>query len=285
LQLKKFRRVYVEITGFCGLNCPFCPPKTRTSIKIPLDKFNTLCKQLHSLTNELSFHLLGDPLTLFDLESYLDIAQIYGLGVSITTAGVHIERHARLLKNHKAVRQINFSLNSFHGQNLSKNFSTYIGNILNFCMEVSVNCDRFVNMRLWNGSNERCDEQFREQAIGKIEDFFKVSICKNSKRIRVAPKVIVDFNDYFEWPSRLEQNQIKSGFCLGLSDHFGILSDGTVVPCCLDHAGCINLGNAFETDILSILSSSRAVDIMEGFAGGVAVEELCQKCSYRTRFL
>jgi Iron-sulfur cluster-binding domain len=236
------------------------------------------------MTDELSLHLMGDPLTCNNLEDYLDIAFSHGLGTNITTSGSLIVRHSKTLKSHKAIRQINFSINSFQGQNSSKNLAAYIEPILNFCKEASLNCDRFINMRLWNGLGKQKDNEFRAEAIKQIEEFFKVRIETKSKRTRVAPKVIVDFDDYFEWPS-LDGGSVKNGFCLGLSDHFGILSDGSVVPCCLDYAGCIKLGNAFEEDILSILSSNRAVAIAEGFVNGVAVEELCQKCSYRARFL
>ena len=44
------------------------------------------------------------------------------------------------------------------------------------------------------------------------------------------------------------------------------------------------LGNAFETPIRDILSTERAVKILEGFDKRVAIEELCQKCGYARRF-
>jgi len=63
-----------------------------------------------------------------------------------------------------------------------------------------------------------------------------------------------------------------------------VLVDGTVVPCCLDGEGRISLGNILERDFDDILNSKRARDIYEGFSGRKAVEELCRKCGYRTRF-
>ncbi|WP_312712672.1 SPASM domain-containing protein, partial [Proteiniclasticum ruminis] len=70
----------------------------------------------------------------------------------------------------------------------------------------------------------------------------------------------------------------------GLKDQVGILTDGTVVPCCLDGEGIINLGNISEQSFFSILSSERAVNLAEGFSRRIAVEELCRKCGYRKRF-
>ncbi|HQJ60857.1 MAG TPA: SPASM domain-containing protein, partial [bacterium] len=69
-----------------------------------------------------------------------------------------------------------------------------------------------------------------------------------------------------------------------LRDQIGILVDGTVVPCCLDSEGSIALGNINTQDFSSIIESERAEAIYEGFSSRNAVEDLCRKCGYRTRF-
>ena len=73
-------------------------------------------------------------------------------------------------------------------------------------------------------------------------------------------------------------------FCYGLKDHFGILCDGTVIPCCLDREGTLALGNIFEQDIQTILQSDRALHMVQGFRNRKASEELCRKCGYARRF-
>ena len=73
-------------------------------------------------------------------------------------------------------------------------------------------------------------------------------------------------------------------FCYGLRDQIGILCDGTVVPCCLDHDGDLALGNLLETDLETILNSDRARTIYQGFQHRFAAEELCRKCGYARRF-
>lgn len=47
----------------------------------------------------------------------------------------------------------------------------------------------------------------------------------------------------FSWPDKSLQPKHQQLFCRGLRDHIGVLCDGTVVPCCLDHEGDIPLGN------------------------------------------
>ena len=73
-------------------------------------------------------------------------------------------------------------------------------------------------------------------------------------------------------------------FCYGLRDQIGVLCDGTVVPCCLDHEGDLALGNLMETPLDVILESPRAKAMFDGFAAGRAAEELCRKCGYARRF-
>ena len=73
-------------------------------------------------------------------------------------------------------------------------------------------------------------------------------------------------------------------FCYGLRDQIGVLCDGTVVPCCLDHEGDIALGNLLTDDMEDILNSPRVQAICQGFQNGKAVEELCRKCGFARRF-
>jgi hypothetical protein len=57
-----------------------------------------------------------------------------------------------------------------------------------------------------------------------------------------------------------------------------------VVPCCLDQNACINLGNTNTTQISDILNSNRVKEFKMVLENNIVVEELCQKCEYRTRF-
>ena len=75
-----------------------------------------------------------------------------------------------------------------------------------------------------------------------------------------------------------------SVFCYGLKDHFGVLCDGRVIPCCLDREGVIELGNIFTDDLNAVLHSDRAVALREGFKNRKATEKLCRKCGYARRF-
>ena len=81
-----------------------------------------------------------------------------------------------------------------------------------------------------------------------------------------------------------KREEYRHGYCYGLKDQLAILVDGTVVPCCLDDEGSMKLGNIFEQSLDDIINGERARRIIEGFQKRIAVEELCQKCSYKNQF-
>ncbi|MBQ3504507.1 MAG: SPASM domain-containing protein, partial [Oscillospiraceae bacterium] len=94
----------------------------------------------------------------------------------------------------------------------------------------------------------------------------------------------LEYGDKFDWPDLSAPEGTKQVFCYGLRDQIGILCDGTVVPCCLDHEGNLSLGNLHHQTLEEILESARAKAIYEGFQHHQASEELCRKCGYARRF-
>ena len=52
-----------------------------------------------------------------------------------------------------------------------------------------------------------------------------------------------------------------------MREQIAILVDGTVVPCCLDHEGIINLGNVKDQSLEDILQGKRARELYNGFTG------------------
>ena len=103
--------------------------------------------------------------------------------------------------------------------------------------------------------------------------------------VHLQSRLYVHFDGQFTWPHLELPSLGTSGTCYGLQSHCGILSDGTVVPCCLDKEGTINLGNIRDQSLSEILNSPRARKLRSGFARGQLVEPLCQRCNYIQRFI
>ncbi len=104
------------------------------------------------------------------------------------------------------------------------------------------------------------------------------------KGIKIAERVFINQDYEFQWPALHEEEDDGKGFCHGLRNQAGILANGTVIPCCLDGEGIINLGNINNDSFSNIIEGERATNIVDGFSKRVAVEELCRKCGYRKRF-
>ncbi len=286
----KFYRIYIELTNVCGLSCSFCPTKELPSQQMDLDFFESVIIQAKAYTKEIACHVVGDPLTQSNLSEYLDIIHKYGLKAILTTSGYFLKKHSYDTLFHPCVKQINISLNSFNKNDTSLTFEQYITPVLDLCKSKLEREEKlFINLRVWNLDEMMSERDFNETLFSKLSNEFSVTLDLDNiynekpKSIRLDNKILVHFDNYFEWPS-LNNKNYGDGTCQGLQSHIAILASGKVVPCCLDCDGVIELGDLHEESLDHILSNRRATNMIEGFKEGKAVEELCQKCSYKERF-
>ncbi len=286
----KFYRIYIELTNVCGLSCSFCPTKELPAKQMDLEFFESIISQSKQNTKEIACHVVGDPLTQSNLEDYLDIIHKYDMKAMLTTSGYFLKKHSYDTLFHPCVKQINISLNSFNKNDTSLTFEQYINPVLHLCKEkLKREEELFINLRVWNLDEMMSERAFNETLFSKLSSVFDASLELDTiykvrpKSIRVASKILVHFDNYFEWPS-LNNKNYGDGTCQGLQSHIAILASGKVVPCCLDCDGIIELGDLHEDSLESILKSKRTVSMLDGFKEGKAIEELCQKCSYKDRF-
>lgn len=286
----KFYRIYIELTNVCGLSCSFCPTKGLPSKEMDLAFFETVIKQAQAYTREIACHVVGDPLTQSNLHAYLDIIHKYGLIAMLTTSGYFLKKHSNNTLFHPCVKQINISLNAFNKNDTSLTFEQYIRSILALCeAKLERKEELFINLRVWNLDEMMSERIFNETLLFKFSETFDTSLSlekvyeERPKSIRLASKILVHFDNYFEWPS-LKNKNYGHGTCQGLQSHIAILASGKVVPCCLDCDGIVELGDLHENTLAEIVTSKRARAMLNGFKEGKAVEELCQKCSYKDRF-
>ncbi|WP_309496895.1 radical SAM/SPASM domain-containing protein [Sulfurovum sp.] len=286
----KFYRIYVELTNVCGLTCSFCPTKSLPSKEMDLEFFDDVMRQAKVYTKEIACHVVGDPLTQSNLGDYLDIIHKHGLKAMLTTSGYFLKKHSYETLFHPCVKQINISLNSFNKNDTTITFEQYIKPILALCdAKLAREEELFINLRVWNLDEMMSERTFNDTLFKRLSLGFNVGLDMDSiyqerpKSIRLAAKILIHFDNYFEWPS-LNNKNYGHGTCQGLQSHIAILANGTVVPCCLDCDGIVELGNLHKSGLNEILGSKRPVNMLEGFKEGKATEELCQKCSYKDRF-
>jgi len=286
----KFYRIYIEITNICGLKCSFCPTKALQDKRMNLEFFESIIKQAKAFTSEIACHVVGDPLTLSNLKEYLDIIHRYNMRTVLTTSGYFMKKHGYETLFHPSVKQINISLNAFNKNDTSFTFEQYMKPIMDFCHEkIKRKEESFINLRMWNLDEVMSEEHFNLKLFEMLNREFNKEIKlkdlnpKEKKNIRLGYKVLLHFDNYFEWPS-LSNTNYGHGRCQGLTSHIGILADGKVIPCCLDNDGIIELGDLNRESLEEVLKSKRATEMIDGFKNGFCSEELCLRCSYKERF-
>lgn len=281
----KFKKAYIEITNICGLECSFCPTKNNKTATMSLDFFQKILYDLQPFTKEIYLHVMGDPLILSNLNSYLDIAHKLNFKVNITTSGYYLSKHQNIF--HKSLKQINISLNSFNKNSMKITFDEYMDAVFNLCKKREDD-NVFINLRLWNLDENGSENAFNTKIYKKLSEFFDIQfpndiLINPPKSIRLDKKILLHFDKYFEWPSLLSSHN-SDGFCHGLSAQIAILADGRVVPCCLDSEGVIELGNLHVNTLQEILNTKRVQDIQQSFKNNIAHEELCKKCTFKDKF-
>ena len=282
-----YSRAYIEITNICNRSCSFCPGTIRPLRRMSLSEFDTVTDRLLGVTEYLYYHVMGEPLTHPNLPAFIRLAKEKGFKSAITTNGTLLPSRGRELID-AGVYKVNISVHSFEDGEDSAAHGRYLDNILDFADEASKNGVLTV-LRLWNldghgealgGNNDRTLNYLRARFPDTDETPWKFS----PRGARMRDKLHLEYGDRFEWPDMEADDRGSGVFCYGLKDHFAILCDGRVVPCCLDREGVITLGNIFDTPANEILSSPRAAAMREGFQRRCATEELCRRCGYARRF-
>ena len=243
-----------------------------------LADFSHIADSLTPLTDYVYLHVMGEPLTHPDLCDFISTASAKGLKVAITTNGTLLKRRGRELIS-SSLYKVNISVHSFEDGD-DESYYSYLSEIADFA-ELASSYGILTVLRLWN---EGCDEGRNGRTLSYLEERLPYEWKWGARGARIRHKLHLEYGERFEWPDPSATDNGDGVFCYGLSDHFGILCDGTVIPCCLDREGVIALGNALTDDLSSILTSERVVKIREGFKQRCAVEELCRRCGYATRF-
>ena len=277
--MKRFHKVYLEISNVCNLRCLFCPGTALKPKVMQPEEFCPLTEKLRPWTDYLYFHLMGEPLCHPHLEEYLRFAGEQGFKVILTTNGTLLQKQKEMLLNSPGLHKVNISLHAFEANNLAVPFEKYLQEC--FAFGTAAAGSKLVVYRLWNHGGL---EEKNQQILDLMHQAFPGDWVQERHGIRIAHRTYLEYGDKFDWPDLAAPENEGTAFCYGLRDQIGVLCDGTVVPCCLDHEGDIPLGNLHHLTMEEILESPRAQAIYNGFSQGKAAEELCRRCGYAQRF-
>lgn len=278
--MKRFHKIYIEISNKCNLSCEFCPGTRRDPRSMDEAAFGQLLPKLRPYTDYLYFHLMGEPLCHPRLGVFLEMAGSLGFRVILTTNGTLLRRNQELLLSSPALHKVQISLHAFEANDLTIPFEEYLKDCLSFGKAAE---GRMILVyRLWNNGGA---DRNNQEIIRHLHNAFPGSWVPGKQGTAIGNRVFLEPGDKFDWPDPGAPERTGRFFCYGLRDQLGILADGTVVPCCLDHDGDIPLGNLFREDLNTILESPRARALYDGFSNGTASEPLCRRCGYASRFV
>ena len=275
----RFQKVYVEISNLCNLSCSFCPGTKRQKRAMTEEEFASLLPKLRPYTEYLYFHLMGEPLCHPKLGIFLNLAHREGFKVILTTNGTLLEAKQELLLNSDGLHKVNISLHAFEANDLDVPFEEYLRRC--FAFGKAAEGKVLIAYRLWNHGGK---DARNEEILSLMKQYFTDDWVTERRGIRIGSRIYLEHGDKFDWPDLSAEDGGDAVFCYGLRDQLGVLCDGTVVPCCLDHEGDLALGNLFCQDMDTILASERAKAIYDGFSNRKAAEDLCRRCGYARRF-
>ncbi|MCQ2705519.1 SPASM domain-containing protein [Helicobacter pylori] len=278
---KLFKKIYIELSDICGLQCSFCPNPKNIRGVMPLELFEKVCKEAAPLTQMITLHVLGDPCKLKNLNHYLSAARRFSLKVDLVTSGAYWCDFETLLQD--VIYQISISLDAGLDNHNKLNQHRYIQKILEFCRyKCEKNSEVFLNLRIQDSTLDKHQNLIKPF----LESFECISLetLISQGRVRLFKKSFLNIQKTFKWPNLNAPNPLnqesKIPYCYGLIKQIAILSNGVVVPCCMDTQANINLGDLNHTPLKDILKSQKAMAIKTHFLKGEALEPLCKNCSY-----
>jgi len=273
-----FKKIYIEITNMCNLKCKFCPETTRVKQFMSMQNFKEIISKIHKYTGLVCLHVKGEPLMHKDLDEILQVLEEYNLKTNITTNGTLLEKNIDILKTSKALRQINISIHSIT-QNESLN-TEYLHKILNNVDKLE---NTIISYRLWNIDDIKQND-INKEIIKELENYYKIpdliEKLKQNNFLELRKNIFINQDTEFTWPDINSKAIVEKGRCLALKDQIAILVDGTVVPCCLDNNGDINLGNILNEEFEDILNKDKTINIKNNFKNGIITEKLCKTCGF-----
>ena len=146
--MKRFNKVYLEISNLCNLRCAFCPGTKRKPHRMTEAEFSALLPKLQPFSDYLYFHLMGEPLCHPLLGRFLELAGQAGFKVILTTNGTLLAKMQDVLLSAPALHKVNISLHAFEANDLSVPFEEYLHDC--FAFGKAAEGQKIIAYRLWN---------------------------------------------------------------------------------------------------------------------------------------
>ena len=147
----ELRKIYLEISNICNVQCSFCPIVDRDKTKMSLEQIDNIFQKIAGRSFEVCLHLMGEPTAHSDIVEIIELAGKYNLQINLTTNGLLIKRYGESFLNLSALRQINFSFQAYQDNFPHKDLKQYLDPIFDFTRKAFIKKpELYINFRLWN---------------------------------------------------------------------------------------------------------------------------------------
>jgi len=293
------REGYIELTNECRNNCYFCPKYDKTPRYMPYNLVKNVLDQINefNICDRVFLHILGEPIlhpqilkilryakkkqittNLFsngELLKHNNMDSIIHLCGDITLSGYGLHN---LFSNEKYADKFKLLINSVKKENKKLTIKIlYSPRWQNYIFNNSTDLNYF---------NKRSIHHFISKIINEVGQTDEVKTALSIVRlnmynkIQLSKNVFIEINTFYTWGNWPQSKKIKStryGSC-SFIDTFGILSNGDVTLCCIDHKGETKIGNVNKSSLIGILNSKERYKRIRAFKRFRVIHPVCQKC-------
>ena len=186
----RFKKIYIEITNICNMQCSFCPPTNRLKKEMSVEQFEQVLKQIKPFTSYVYLHLRGEPLLHSHFSEILKLCEKYNIKVNITTNGYFLKKYINIIKDSLIINQINISLHAYDSENEIIELIEVIENIRNNQANIVI--------RHW--VSDKKDKSFL-MLNDILNNKYSVEIL-DSKNVKLDNKLFFNIDKEFTWPDR-----------------------------------------------------------------------------------
>ena len=139
------KRVYLEITNSCNLNCPFCTNEKGNDFLEIVDIKNYI-DQIKTYCNYIYLHILGEPLLHPNFEDILDYLDKKEMQLQLVTNGTLLYKHPNILK-HACLRKLSISIHSVNNIDINDDYFQVINKL------IDSNTNKNIELRFYDKNN------------------------------------------------------------------------------------------------------------------------------------
>lgn len=268
---------WIDIVRTCNLRCVMCPQSkglSRRDAKMPMPLFRDIIDQICQNRPLVKLYLSGEPLLHERLFDMIDYATAHNCTTMIHTNGTLLTEAVteKLLASNLTSISISFD-------GCSPEIYEQLRPPARFD-KVQSNIHRYLQRRKANHRGPHCTIEIirMRQTCDLIDDFVK--------RWKAAGADAVHVTEYMTWLGSVEDRRVqrpgtdeKYSPCEAPFRHGCILSDGTVVPCCMDVNGKLPLGNVTRNHFLDLWAGNDYRQLrLQMLAGDLPIHSICRRC-------